>query len=498
MAIARPLRPHQVKALDLIRSAVLDGSFRPLLQLATGGGKTRLAAEIVERARVKGNRVVFVVPALSLIDQTVKAFIEEGIPAHEIGVIQADHPMTAPHRPIQVASVQTLERRLLPITDVVIIDEAHRWFRLYARWMAADGWQRKPFIGLSATPWAKGLGKHFDRLLIAATTQELIEAGFLSPFRVFAPSHPDLSGVRTVAGDYHEGDLSKAMDRPDLVADVVRTWLMRADRRPTLCFAVDRAHAKTLQRQFTEAGVSCGYVDAYTGPDEREDVRKAFHSREIEVVCNVGVLTTGVDWDVRCIILARPTKSEMLYVQIVGRGLRTAEGKTDCLILDHSDTTLRLGFVTDIHHPELDLGDGRRKQERDRRSPLPKECAKCTFLKPARVHVCPVCGFAPERQSGVTCDAGGALFELNGGGKRRKPTPQEKATWYAMLLGYAERHGKTTAWALANYREKFLEWPFRKNDVRPWPPSDEVYGWVKSRAIAYAKGKQKGEGRHAA
>jgi superfamily II DNA or RNA helicase len=498
MATARPLRPHQVKALDLIRSSLVDGSYRPLLQLATGGGKTRLAAEIVERARAKGNRVVFVVPALSLINQTVQSFLGEGIPAHEIGVIQANHPLTDARRPIQVASVQTLERRPLPQSDVVIIDEAHRWFRLYARWMATEGWERVPFIGLSATPWTKGLGKHFDRLLIAATTQELIDAGFLSPFRVFAPSHPDLSGVRTVAGDYHEGDLSKAMDKPDLVADVVRTWVERAEQRPTLCFAVDRAHAKSLQQQFEQAGVRAGYVDAYTDADEREAVRRAFHAGTLRVVCNVGVLTTGVDWDVRCIVLARPTKSEMLFVQIVGRGLRTAMGKADCLILDHSDTTLRLGFVTDIHHDRLDRGERPRKQNRERRAPTPKECPKCSYLKPVKVHRCPVCSFAPERQADVTCDDGGALFEMARDRKPKRATPEEKATWYAMLLGYADRHGKSTAWALANYREKFREWPHRKNEAQPWPPSDEIYRWVKSRAIAYAKGIQKGDRRHAA
>jgi superfamily II DNA or RNA helicase len=148
------------------------------------------------------------------------------------------------------------------------------------------------------------------------------------------------------------------MDRPELVADVVETWIKRGENRSTLCFAVDRAHAKNLQQQFESAGIRCGYIDAYTDSEERERIADLFHDGTYRVVCNVGCLTTGVDWDVRCIILARPTKSEMLFTQIIGRGLRTADGKDDCLILDHSETHLRLGFVTDIHHESLDEGRG--------------------------------------------------------------------------------------------------------------------------------------------
>lgn len=110
--------------------------------------------------------------------------------------------MTDGSQPVQVASTQTLQRRKLPTADIVLVDEAHRWFDFYGRWMAMPEWQKVPFVGLSASPWTKGLGTHYDDLIIAATTAELIGKGFLSPFRVFAPAHPDLSKVKTVAGDY--------------------------------------------------------------------------------------------------------------------------------------------------------------------------------------------------------------------------------------------------------------------------------------------------------
>lgn len=283
---------------------------------------------------------------------------------------------------------------------------------------------------------------------------ELIENGFLAPFRVFAPAHPDLSGVTVVAGDYHEGQLSEAMSQPVLVADTVSTWLRLGEDRPTLCFAVDRAHARRIADEFEAAGVATGYVDANTPAEERARIGRRLGEGQIKVVCNVFCLTTGVDWDVRCIILARPTRSEILYTQIVGRGLRTAPGKTDCLILDHSDTTLRLGFVSDIHHEQLD--DGRRGKgggaRCEKAAPLPKECPSCACLKPAGVHRCPACGFAPERQSTIE-EQSGTLVQINGKRKaRQEPTRQD---FYSMLLWVERERGYKPGFATAKYKARY-------------------------------------------
>jgi superfamily II DNA or RNA helicase len=462
--------------------------------MPTGAGKTLTAAHIVAGARDKGNRVVFVVPAVELIDQTVEAFRTEGL--YSVGVIQADHHLTDAKQPIQVASVQTLSRRSLPDTDVVIVDEAHRAFRVIFEWM-----KRKPgllFIGLSATPWTRGLGKHYDDLIIAATTDELIDAGYLSPFRVFAPSHPDLSKVRTVAGDYHEDDLAEAMSNGAIMADIVSTWLKLGESRQTLCFGVNRAHAKGLQRQFEAAGVCTGYVDAFTDKIERTEIRKSFERGDIKIVCNVGVLTTGVDWDVRCLILARPTKSEMLYTQIIGRALRTAEGKADAIILDHSDTTLRLGFVTDIKHDRLDMGRMKesRSDDRPKSLPLPKECTSCNFLKPPKVHTCPQCGFAPEIQPDVE-ELEGELAQIKG--KKKLATMEEKKSFYGQLMFYAEIRGFKSGWAFHKYKEKFgVEPAPAVQSAEPEPPTGNTLAWLKSRQIAWAKTKKKMEAQNAA
>jgi DNA repair protein RadD len=348
------LRPHQAATLALLRQSIGAGHRRPMVQAPTGAGKTLLVAAMVDGASRKHKKVLVVVPALSLIDQTVEALYGEGLTA--VGVMQAAHRLTDWTQPVQVASVQTLMRRTVPDADLAIIDEAHCWFDFYRRWFADPEWRATPIIGLSATPWTRGLGKFYDDLIVASTTAELIERGSLCPFRVYAPSHPDLSGVRTVDDDFDERGLSAAMNKAPLIADIVQTWRERAEGRPTLCFAVDRAHAKHLHMQFETAGVASAYIDAHTPISDRKEIEQRFHNREVKVVCNVGCLTTGVDWDVRCIILARPTKSEILLVQMIGRGLRTAPGKDHCIILDHSDTHLRLGFVSDIHHEQLDDG----------------------------------------------------------------------------------------------------------------------------------------------
>ena len=480
------LRPHQTAALDMLKLSLGKGHKRPMVQAPTGFGKTVLAGAIVKGALAKGNRIIFCVPAISLINQTVQSFHREGI--HDIGVIQADHEMTNPAMPVQVASIQTLHRRNIPMADVVVIDEAHRWFKFYERWF--ELWNAVPFIGLSATPWTKGLGKHYDDLIIAATTQELIDQGYLSDFRVYAPSHPDLSGVKTRAGDYVEEQLAEVMNENTLVADAVSIWRQKAENRPTLCFCVDRAHAKHMQERFKAAGVPAGYIDAYTEMPERDEIAKKFHAGEIKVVCNVGCLTTGVDWDVRCIVLCRPTKSEILFTQIIGRGLRTAEGKDDCLILDHSDTHLRLGFVTDIHHEELDKGQERKNAKAEPKERLPKECPSCSFLKPAKVHECPACGFKPEKTSAI--EAGeGELAELKRKNKtNREMTPEQKKKFYGELKGYAISKGFKIGWAAHAYKEKFGVFPNFYKDAKALEPTSDVLGYVRHLNIKRAKSKR--------
>lgn len=482
------LRDYQLEAIEALRRSLANGKKRPVVQMPTGAGKTICAAKIVRMAREKGNSVLFTVPAISLVDQTVERFYQNGI--YEIGVMQAAHYMTDHTMPVQVASVQTLARRKLPKAGIVIVDEAHLMFRFYEKWFNNPDWANVPIVGLTATPWQKGMGKLWDDLIIGTTTNELINRGHLSDFKVYAPAHPDLRGVKTIAGDYEVKGLAHAMDKTDLVADIVQTWLDRAQNRPTLCFAVNRLHAKNIQQQFESAGIKTGYLDAFSTLADRQKVADDFASGEVKVVCNVGVLTTGVDWDVRCIILARPTKSEILYTQIIGRGLRTAEGKDHCIILDHSDTTLRLGFVTDIHHNELDNGDGTKVAPVPKEK-LPKECPKCHFLRPVGVQTCPACGFKAEAVNKIQ-SKDGELYEITRDKKVVEDDIKAKQKFYSELLKYAQDKGYKSGWAYHTYKEKYKSYPpssFSKEPAKVASP--KVVDFVKHMNIKKAKARAK-------
>jgi DNA repair protein RadD len=493
MADLAPLRPHQIQTMAELRSALRDGARRPMVQLPTGAGKTVLAAHIIAGAREKSKRVAFCVPSLSLVDQTFQRFIENCLPAVEMGVLQGNHPWRRAHAPIQIATAQTLARRDLPPVDVAIIDEAHVRFGVYDRWI--KDCPEVLFIGLSATPGSRGLGKIFDRLIQPISLAELIEQKFLSPFRVFAPSHPDLSACQMIAGDYHEGDLGEIMGKPTLVADIVETWLVRGVGRPTLCFAVNRRHARLIHDQFAEVGVRVAYVDADTPREERFAIGKRLASGEVQVVCNIGTLTTGIDWDVRCLILARPTRSEMLFVQIIGRGLRTAAGKDHCLILDHSDTHQKLGMVTDISFNVLDDGKKKKKKsdkkDSEKTQPLPKCCPACSSLMPITQAHCAGCGYVMPLIDPVS-QIDGDLVELGKGGKKQKQESvidrlraMGKPDVHGQLVALREQRGYSDKWVAWKYKTIFEVWPRGETERRE--PSSELLAFVRSEARAYAK-----------
>lgn len=492
------LRPVQELAISMLFSALRAGQKRVVLKLPTGVGKTILAAKIIAMGLAKGRKVLFVVDAITLVDQTADVFVKLGL--GRVGVIQAQHEMTDPTAMVQVCSVQTLSRRkYLPDANLVIVDECHTSWEFYKTWM--DQWDAVPFVGLTATPYTKGMGKTWQHLVAPTTIREMIEDGVLCPFRVFCPDSPDLKGVRTVAGDYHEGDLEKAMNTDALVGRCVEVWKKLAENRPTLVFAVNIAHAKHIQREFISHGVPCGFIDAFTEIEERRAIGKEFNEKRLPVVVNVGTLTKGVDWDVRCIQLVRPTKSKSLFVQIIGRGLRTAEGKDYCLIIDQSSTHQRLGDVCQVDESETELDDGNKQKQKEREqkekeAPLPTPCASCGYLKPPKTWACPHCGFAPEKQSEVE-HVQGELVEFTGlsaadkrKAKLNKETPMaHKEVFLGELQLYAREKGYRPGWAANQYKEKFGVWPNKIEAREPKMVGSTTQDWIISRQIRWAKRK---------
>jgi superfamily II DNA or RNA helicase len=478
---AKALRPHQVRAVDMVKSSFLAGKKRTMLQAPTGFGKTVTAGSMIHGALAKGRNVLFTVPRISLVDQAVREFEGQGI--NHIGVIQSDHPRTDLTAPLQVASVDTLARRNIDFKPgLVIVDEAHMKPNATKAMIAA--WPGVHFVGLSATPWAKGLGLIWEDLQIPITMRELIDQGYLSQFTVYAPYVPDMSGIKKTAGDYNEAQTAEAMSEGKLVAGVVETWLEKGENRPTLVFGVNCAHAQMLQAEFVRAGVSAGYCDAFTDRVEMQIYADRFKRGDYRVFCSVRKLTTGVDWAVSCIVDAAPTNSEMLHVQKIGRGLRVNPGTEDCLILDHAGNSLRLGLVTDIHHDTLSTSEKGDQDRAPKAEKLPKECANCGALHAGKV--CPYCGHERKPVSGVeTVD--GELVEITG--KKPPPTMQDKQDFWSMALHLDREKGKGGRMAKAMYREKFGVWPRGLSDI-PKHPGQAFFNYVKSRRIAYAKKKE--------
>jgi superfamily II DNA or RNA helicase len=493
------LRPYQSKAIEHARDNAKAGVLRQIIYSPTGSGKTEIAIDLIRSAVSKGKRVAFIANRIGLVDQAARRLSRSGL---DVGVIQGDNTRRL-DAPVLACSVQTLARRGLPDVDLIVVDEAHgvagsaEYLELFFRNNAL------PVIGLSATPFAKGLGKQYDelggplfeRMVEAATIRELIDLGFLVDCDIFAPSEPDLAGVgmsRNAFGeiDYNERQLAAAVDRPSLVGDIVQHWNRLGRNLPTVCFATSQVHSKHIASEFNAAGIPAEHIDCYTEEADRRDILARFNSGHTRVISNVGILTEG--WDAPAcgvVILARPTRSLTRYIQMAGRALRPYPGKERAILLDHSGSAVRLGYPTDDLPLELDDGTPKKAGAATlREEPRPKKCSFCSYVKPPKVHVCPSCGKAPERQSEVEVQDG-ELVRLARG--KKKPTKEEKVAFYSELLWLAAERRWNKHRAGCVYKEKFGVFP-RWPEATPTPASDEVIRFVQSRAIRYAKGKGAG------
>lgn len=485
------LRPYQTETLNQIRLNLGRGVFTQLAQLATGAGKTAIASAVMQGASAKGNRGFFVVDSLELVDQAVERFSEDGL---QVGVIQGQHELTDYSKQVQVATIQTLKNRWDEIAawlkpDVVIIDEAHVIHQAHEQIIAECRDNRVPVIGLSATPFRKGLGKIFDELVVGATTASLTEQGYLVPAICYAPFVPELKGVKTSSnGDWHEDALAELMGDAKIVGDVVDNWLRLGENRQTIVFAANVAHSRLLCDAFLSRGIAAAHIDGYEQDKiARSQKIRNFREGKIKVLCNVAVLTKGFDApETACVVLARPTKSLMMHIQTIGRGLRTADNKTNCIVIDHAGNCLRNGLPADDLPAELDNGSLDRnldRKEREKTDPVAKECSSCGFV--STKHECPACGFKPELRKDVEV-RDGELYEIKSG-DTPKWTAQKVADLYGELLGYARIKGYAPGWAYHKCREFAGRAPRATTSIPAVQPSQATLNIIRHLNIKNAK-----------
>jgi DNA repair protein RadD len=326
----------------------------------------------------------------------------------------------------------------------------------------------------------------FDELTEIATTADLTAQGYLVPARYFSIAEPDLRGVHTVAGDYQQDELAARMS--PLVGDIPRTWMERAPGRRTVVFATTVKHSVALRDAFLVHGVAAEHVDGTTPQQLRLEIFDRFISGQTQVLCNCMLATMGFDLpELDCVVLARPTKSLVLYLQMLGRGLRIAPGKQNCLVLDHSGAVHRHGFATDPRAWSL---DGHANLDDERRAAIasatPKQitCPRCACVFHSALQ-CPECGHFLERRGKDVPTLPGELVEI---GDHEIINVNDRMRFHAELRAIAGAKSFKAAWAAHKYREKFGSFPpWRWNTLPTVAPSLTTERWVQSRYIAWRK-----------
>lgn len=455
------LRDYQLTIVDNARAA-LKRSRRVLIQAPTGAGKTALASFIAGETSSRGMPVWFVCHRAELVAQTSYTFGKFGI---NHGLISAGQAYDQRQR-VHVCSIDTLKNRLGIVAPprLIIFDECHHlgaagWTRVQDAF--PDAWN----IGLSATPQrldGKGLDSNFDEIVPGPTVDWLTKNGHLSPYRAFAPSVPDMAGVRRSMGDYAKSETEKKMDRPTITGDAIAHWRKYANGLRSVVFGVTVKHSQHLAEQFSAAGIPSAHLDGNTPKADRARIIRDFADGRILVLTNVDLFGEGFDLSaiaqrdvtIDCVLQMRPTQSLALHLQQVGRALRPASGKT-AIILDHAGNILRHGLPDDDREWSLKgRTKGSKKGANDNEVPPPITCEGCfgQIRRPAPP-TCPYCGkpIAPGTRE-ITV-AAGELQEIKERERaalqahRKREQSEAKSLTDLVALGVSRGYSSPQGWA---------------------------------------------------
>jgi len=464
------LRPYQIEAKQKIRQGFVERIRSMLLVAPARSGKTTIFCDITNSAinheftnppppgALRG--VLIIAARQKLIHQASDRLKSFGI---KHGVIMGNDARSRPHLPVQVASIQTLRNRpkWMNRFKLIIIDEAHACASDSYLWLVANN-PKAYILGFTATPFradGKPLGKIFGRLIKIASVTQLVEMGFLVPYRAYGALPLDTSSANKKRKEYTDEEQEEILNKPQLVGDVVSHWLRIASDRKTIVYAATVKHSKNLINEFRKHGIICEHIDANTTPAERKRIEQGAEFGNIQVVCNVGLWTEGVDIpSVSCIVAAFLTKSKVKYIQACSRGMGAYSEdskhaqlfgmKEDMILIDHGGLTLEFGSLYDQDIDELSTDEPVKKKKKDPEDSMQiVQCPNCYCIhKPAPN--CIECGHLYESKQRKTEIREGELIELD---LKQiailKKQEVKKAKTYDELLRIEKERGYKTGWA---------------------------------------------------
>lgn len=375
------LRDYQEESVVAMNNIPLGE--RGLIVLPTGSGKTICMAELCRQSE---GRTLIIVISKELREQTIdkiKLMCGDDI---SIGSVQST--LNQVDAKIIIATRQSLSNKksnrieqMLEYGEfsTIIFDEVHIAVEQCLKIIQKFNNEKLKTIGFTATPYNKQMVKIFNEITYSKDILWMIENKYLIEPRAFEiETTTDISNVKTVGGEFVQSQLEKAIntdDRNDLIVQGYKKFAM--DRKHTIAFASGIEHSRDLCAEFNKQGITCAYVDSTLTKDERETVLKGFREGIYRTICNVGVLSTGYDFpEVDNIMFCRPTKSKILYIQQLGRGLRIADGKENCLVLDFKDVVSKHNLMDISSVFDVDMLDGETPTEALEREKLADEKEK--------------------------------------------------------------------------------------------------------------------------
>jgi DNA repair protein RadD len=486
------LRDHQLEVIQKLRDGFKQGHRAQLLYAPTGFGKTEVAIYLMKATIEKYNKAAIVLDRLVLVDQTSDRLTKYNL---DHGVFQSGHWRYRRNEPLQVCSAQTLERRdNFPEIDLLIVDECH-----ISRKQTIEFIKENPqvkVIGLTATPFTKGLGDVYTNVVCGATTGWLVDNNWLCPLKVYIAKEIDMTGAKKVAGEWSQDEVTQRGMK--ITGDIVQEWIKKTNEifgkpEKTIVFCAGVAHGASLVQEFAQHGYNFVSISYKDNDDFKRAAIEDFAKPDTQIhgLIATDILTRGFDVpDVRIGVSARPfSKSLSSHIQQMGRVMRPFEGKDFALWLDHSGNYLRFrddwDQVFDVGVTKLDDKGEKAKKEPTEREKKESKCPACGHLWPARADTCPACGHVRQRKNDIQPVAG-VLEELFSG---NRVVREDRQAFYSELIYIAAQRNYSPGWAKHKFRDKFGVWPRGLYEVATLPSSKTVR-WVKSRNIAYIKKKQ--------